>query len=246
MKCKDPINSRLIMMLFRWCCWPVMSSKLAARAIFGVDTNLKINKARGKFYWDLTTIILKRALLANVSDSQRVLEIGTGEFGILAVFLAKKRKIDLTAVEIVPEFINTSREIAENNHVHIRLILSDMFERVDGLFDVVYWNLPYVPTAFGTKFYKIEDRNSAIGLEGWHGGSSGLELFEQFLENAPRVLNDTGKIIAGLNTYFVAQAQILEIIRRHGLALHSVCASPFSPSKAFVITRNKLNPAGRA
>ncbi|MCX5713858.1 MAG: methyltransferase [Candidatus Omnitrophica bacterium] len=221
-----------------------MSSKLVTRAMFGVDPALRKIKARGRFYWDLTTIILRRALLANVADRQRVLEIGTGEYGILAVFLAKKRKIDLTAVEIVPGFIDTSREIAKNNRVDIRIILSDMFENVDGLFDVIYWNLPYVPTEFGTKFYKIRDKNLAVGLEGWHGGPSGLELFDLFLKEAPAVLKETGRIIAGLNTYFVPQPQILEIIKRRGLSLDSVCGSALNPSKAFVITKKAINLAG--
>jgi methylase of polypeptide subunit release factors len=237
MRDSDSINARILRAFFQWGRRPAMSSKLVTRMIFDVDPTLRKHKARAEFYWDLTTLTLKKALLAHVRDGQRVLEIGTGEYGILAVFLAKKRKIDLTAVEIVPEFINTSREIAQNNHVDIRIILSDMFENVGGLFDVVYWNLPYVPMDFGTKFYKIADKNLAIGLEGWHGGPTGLELFDSFLKVSPKALSGQGKIIAGINTYFAPEPRIKETIEKYGLTLSSVCGCTFNPSKAFIITK---------
>ncbi|MCX5696519.1 MAG: methyltransferase [Candidatus Omnitrophica bacterium] len=231
------INTRLLKIAFQWGRGPVMSSKLLTRAIFGVDPTLRRNKARDKFFWDITTLNLKKALLIHVRDGQRVLEIGSGEYGILTVFLAKKRKIDLTAVEIVPSFVDTCREIAENNRVNVRIIESNMFENVQGSFDVIFWNLPYVPTDFGAGFYKSKGGSPTFGPEGWHGGPTGFEPFDLFLKEAPKALNDNGKLIAGLNTYFTPKSRILEMIQGRGLFLNSVCGSAFNPSKAFVITK---------
>jgi methylase of polypeptide subunit release factors len=217
------------------------SSKIITKCIFKVDPSLEIYRNTRKCYWDLTTLILKKALMENVKDNQRILEVGTGEFGILSIWLAKQKKLDITASDIVPIFVEHAREVAKRNKVDISIIESDIVSNAIGYYDIIFWNLPYVPSYFGEKLYQtknVSKQDIKLGRLGWYGGMTGVEAFRSFLSQAPKVLAVNGKIIAGLNTFFVNPEEIKKIVTLSGLKISSICSSRFNPSKAFVITRN--------
>ncbi len=215
---------------------PILSSKYLTRCIFNVNPIISDNKKIGRFYWDLTTLILKKALPENVKDDQDVLEIGTGEFGILSIFIAKKRNINITSTDIKPLYVEHVKEIARNNKVNINIQESDLFSNIKGLYDVIFWNIPYVPTDFGKEFYKIDPIDARLEFTiGWDGGFCGLDNLDSFLKEAPNFLKKDGKIIAGINTFFVPIPRIRETIKKYGLNIISVYDSIVNPSKAFVI-----------
>ena len=140
---------------------PLLSSRLCVRLIFNVDLPKQDQR---KLYFDLTTLILRKALLKHVKDAQRILEIGTGEYCLLPIFLSKRRNVDITAVDIKPANIVRSKIVAKNNKAEILLQESDVTSNVEGEFDVIFWNLPYVPTQCGKNFYN--DNNEATNQTG--------------------------------------------------------------------------------
>lgn len=114
--------------------------------------------------------------------SMDALEIGVGT-GIISLLLAKKCK-SVTGVDINQHAINLAKKNAELNKVkNVRFFESDLFEYVQGLFDVIVFNTPYVPTD-GEK----ED-------PAWDGGKTGRIVIDRFLEKAPAFLKENGKIL---------------------------------------------------
>lgn len=105
----------------------------------------------------------------------RILEIGTGS-GILALEAAKYSK-DVTACDINPEAIKKLRKSKK-----IKFIVSDLFSDIEGKFDLIIFNPPYLPSV------EIED----IEID---GGKNGTEIIGMFLKQAKDHLNKGGKIL---------------------------------------------------
>lgn len=106
----------------------------------------------------------------------RVLDIGTGT-GIQAQ-AALTRTNDVTACDVDPEAL----ELAKSRSEGINFIQSDLFSNIDGKFDTIIFNPPYLPTK--------EPRDKALD-----GGERGRELLDQFLEQAKAYLTERGQLL---------------------------------------------------
>lgn len=117
--------------------------------------------------------------------SGRVLDMGTGS-GIQAVTAAEKTSVTLVvAVDINPKALEAARRRAEEAGVlaKITFVQSDLFERVEGRFDWVLFNAPYLPSDGG-----LDDPT-------WVGGERGAEVIERFLASSHDHLSLGGSIL---------------------------------------------------
>jgi release factor glutamine methyltransferase len=93
----------------------------------------------------LTSIsdLLGTAVLNEVRDDDRVLDMGTG-CGVNAI-LAARRSRDVVGVDINPNAVVAAISNAERNHVadRTRFLESDVFDRVDGTFDLIVFDPPF-------------------------------------------------------------------------------------------------------
>ncbi|HWC01151.1 MAG TPA: methyltransferase [Methylomirabilota bacterium] len=87
--------------------------------------------------------LLGRAVLDEVRDDDRVLDMGTGS-GVNAI-LAAGRSHDVVGVDINPHAVAAAGRNAERNHVADRTAFfeSDLFERVEGSFDLIVFDPPF-------------------------------------------------------------------------------------------------------
>ncbi len=108
----------------------------------------------------------------------KVLDMGTGT-GIVAIHLALMG-CDVTAVDINEKAVENALYNARINGVELKAIKSDLFENVEGKFDIIVFNPPYLPT-------KGEDI-------AWDGGEEGIEIIDRFLFHAINYLVDNGEI----------------------------------------------------
>jgi release factor glutamine methyltransferase len=78
--------------------------------------------------------------------NKRVLDLGTG-CGVLAVLAAKRGAREVLAVDILPEAVENAEENVRRHGVDdkVRVIEGDLFEHVDGEFEVILANLPIDP-----------------------------------------------------------------------------------------------------
>lgn len=79
----------------------------------------------------------------------RILDMGTGS-GCIAVTLGKQFSINnfqfsITGADISSKSLKMARENARHHHTKIKFIQSDLFKNIDGKFDIIIANLPYVP-----------------------------------------------------------------------------------------------------
>ena len=123
----------------------------------------------------------------------RCLDVGTGS-GIQAVE-AKKFSDDITAVDIDPDVI----KYCTSKHKGINFILSDLFEKVGGSFDLITFNAPYLP----------QDPEDVEDIQ-VYGGPDGHEVTERFLIGAKEHLKKDGVILLLISSF--TTPQVVELI----------------------------------
>lgn len=121
---------------------------------------------------------------------RRILDIGTGS-GALAIALAMHfPTASVIATDISPSAIRCARK---NIHMHrlesrISLICCSVFEGLDGTFDLIVSNPPYIPSARITSLPgSVRDHEPRIALD---GGIEGTRVIETILSQAKQ---HTGK-----------------------------------------------------
>ena len=120
-------------------------------------------------------------------EGKAVLDLGTGS-GILGLFCAM-RGAHVTVTDVEETVLRRVREVAEGLGLRIETVVSDVFSNVRGLFDVIFFNPPYLPSL------TVEDRSV-------DGGEGGITLISLFLDGLARHLNRRGTallLISSLN-----------------------------------------------
>ena len=114
-----------------------------------------------------------------------VLDMGTGS-GVQAVEAAVKPEVSrVVAVDVSPAAVEAAKRRAESGGVvgKIEFIRSDLFENMEGVFDWIVFNPPYLPSE--------GDADEAS----WTGGETGAETVRRFLHDARKHLKKRGSIL---------------------------------------------------
>ncbi|MDA1329643.1 MAG: peptide chain release factor N(5)-glutamine methyltransferase [Chloroflexi bacterium] len=146
-----------------------------------------------------TELLVETALdwLGKHPERQQVVDVGTGS-GCIAVALAVKEPgLKVTAYDISEAALRVAARNAERHGVSARIefLQADLLAGVEGPFDVVCANLPYIPSG-RVKGLDVYAREPHIALD---GGKDGLAFIGPLLEQAKRKINDGGLILAEID-----------------------------------------------
>lgn len=126
------------------------------------------------------------------NNYKTVLDMCTGS-GCLAITVKKYTSVDMTAVDISSKALAVAKQNANLNNVNIEFICSDMFEKVDGKFDLIISNPPYIDTEeVKTLDKEVINFDPHIALD---GGEMGLKFYSIIHDNLRKHLNDGGMLI---------------------------------------------------
>lgn len=192
---------------------------------------LPVHRKLRPMAWDLTTICLKKAIDRLAPDGAfRYLDMGCGHIGLLGQYLKKLRPdAEVISADVYTEFVENARHNAARNGLRIEFRQSDLFEAVEGSFDLVSFNPPYVPEALDdTTLYPKATR----------GGPDGTRVMRRFLEQAAGFLAPEGRIFLGINCFFVPEERCREIIRESGYSVEDVVRRPFNTARVFVLSQS--------
>ncbi len=118
---------------------------------------------------------------------QRVLDMGCGS-GVLGLTLAAERPAWIvTLADVSPQALALAEENAALLEIKgARFIPSDLFNAVDGSFDGIVANLPYVPESERASLSREVSHDPPLAL---FGGTDGLDLIRRFIPHAYKHLN---------------------------------------------------------
>lgn len=126
--------------------------------------------------------------------AKRILEIGTGS-GCVAITLGRLfPDAEIWAADISEDALDVAKK---NRNMHgafnVNLIRSDLFSAIEGTYDVIYSNPPYISAD------EMRELDESVALYEPHlaleGGEDGLDFYRKIVEDAPRFLNPGGYLV---------------------------------------------------
>ena len=153
-----------------------------------------------------TELLMELVLKEPFPESPRVLDVGTGS-GVIALTLAAELpNAEVAAVDISPEALALARENAGRLELtgRVQFVQSDLLEAVDGVFDLIIANLPYIPGGEIAGLSREVQSDPRLALD---GGPVGTELIERLIDQARRHLKPGGRLVLEIG---IDQAERLE------------------------------------
>lgn len=153
-----------------------------------------------------TEILVEKALqiaLEKLEENPphlRILDLGTGT-GAIALALAselspicqkKAIQLDVIGVDLMPEVVKLAQSNAEKNQLKVQFLQSRWFEHIEGQFDIIVSNPPYIDEAdehLSQGDVRFEPRSALVA------GENGLADLRHLIECAPVYLKDNGYLL---------------------------------------------------
>lgn len=150
------------------------------------------------------TEVLVEAVIRHITEHKgklsdrtiRILDLccGSGCIGISLKKLLQKKRIDadLTLSDISKEAITVTERNAEALQSEVKVVESDLFERIPGRYDVIVSNPPYIPSrVVDTLMPEVREHEPRLALD---GAEDGLRFYRRIITEAVNYLGDEGYV----------------------------------------------------
>ena len=149
---------------------------------FLVNENVLVPRA------DTETLV--EEVLKDLHDGMRVLDMCTGSGCILLSLLKFSNDCEGVGVDISEKALEVARKNSEALHIDATFIQSDLFENVEGKFDILVSNPPYIRTCEIEELMpEVRDHDPFIAL---NGHETGVFFYEKIVSKAHEFLNRGG------------------------------------------------------
>lgn len=139
------------------------------------------------------TETLVEEVIRIIPSEAKVLDMCTGSGCIGISVKCFLHNVDMTLSDISEEALRVAEENAELQGVEVRTVCSDLFENIDGRFDVILSNPPYVTDEeYASLMPEVRDYEPRLALT---AGQDGLDIYRRIAKEAPSHLNAEGWLI---------------------------------------------------
>lgn len=150
-----------------------------------VDENVLIPRFETEYLVEKTIKYVKEYL----KEPIKIIDLGTGS-GAISISLKTKLKCEVDGIDISLKALNVAKKNAKQNDVKINFYQSDMLESVNGKYDLIISNPPYI--SYEEKVEKIVKENEPnIAL---FAKNEGLEFYEKILKRVKNNIKTPGII----------------------------------------------------
>lgn len=122
----------------------------------------------------------------------RVLDLCTGS-GCIGISVAKLcPDTEVTLADISDGALSVAKKNAQNLGVDVTLIKGNLFENIEGRFDYILSNPPYIPSeVIEGLMPEVKEHEPRLALD---GEADGLSFYRRIINAAPDYLNSDGRI----------------------------------------------------
>lgn len=157
-----------------------------------------------------TEDLTRRLLAREWPRDAAILDLGCGS-GVIGLSLAHGlmgKGVSVTLADVSPEALSLAKEnaIVLPEGSEVRFVESDLFSAIEGTYDLIAANLPYIPDADETELSREVRRDPALAL---YGGPLGTEIMDRFLRESAAYLNPGGLIAM---EFGIGQAETLRLL----------------------------------
>lgn len=146
--------------------------------------------------------------LIKQDNLQAVLDLCTGSGAIALVVKRDNPNVAVTASDISEKALMVAKQNAEQNNLQIDFVVSNLFDNINGEFDLIVSNPPYIKTdVIGTLDPEVRFFEPTIALD---GGKDGLDFYRKIVENAKNHLKIGG--ILAFEIGFDQKESVTEIL----------------------------------
>ena len=185
---------------------------------------------------DTETLIEQALTLCRAQPPKRILDLGTGSGALLLALLSEFPDATGFGVDQSAATLETAALNAERLGLDERAAFaaSDWFSAVEGDFDLIVSNPPYIPTKdLADLDVAVRDFDAPEALD---GGEDGLVFYRLTLEQAGAYLRDGGLLILELG---IGQAtDVQQIGESEGWTMAALCEDLAGIPRAIALTRN--------
>jgi ribosomal protein L3 glutamine methyltransferase len=135
-----------------------------------------------------------------------ILEVGTGS-GCIAIACALEfPEATVTATDISSEALEVARLNTDRYQLaeRVRLVETDLLSGIEGSFDIIISNPPYVPDQEQAELPSEYLHEPALGL---FSGADGLDSARRILQDAPRLMSADGILVLEVGAQWQALGQ---------------------------------------
>ena len=163
------------------------------------------------------TEILVEEVLKELHDGMRVLDMCTGSGCILLSLLHYSNDCEGLGVDLSAEALevagrNVLKVLPPEKAEHAHFLQSDLFEKVEGKFEIIVSNPPYIASAEVEKLMpEVRDHEPRMALD---GTEDGLHFYRRIIEEAGKHLVSSGMLFFEIG-YDQGQA-VSELMRTEG------------------------------
>lgn len=163
------------------------------------------------------TEILVEEVLKELHDGMRVLDMCTGSGCILLSLLHYSNDCEGLGVDLSAEALevagrNVLKVLTPEKAEHAHFLQSDLFEKVEGKFEIIVSNPPYIVSAEVEKLMpEVRDHEPRMALD---GTEDGLYFYRRIIEEAGKYLVSSGMLFFEIG-YDQGQA-VSELMRTEG------------------------------
>ena len=163
------------------------------------------------------TEILVEEVLKELHDGMRVLDMCTGSGCILLSLLHYSNDCEGLGVDLSAEALevagrNVLKVLTPEKAEHAHFLQSDLFEKVEGKFEIIVSNPPYIASAEVEKLMpEVRDHEPRMALD---GTEDGLYFYRRIIEEAGKHLVSSGMLFFEIG-YDQGQA-VSELMRARG------------------------------
>lgn len=165
------------------------------------------------------TECLVEIVLKNLHDGMRILDMCTGSGCILISLLHYSNDCQGVGVDLSAEALDVARLNAVtlgNNGIaeslDVTFVQSDLFEKVEGKFDIIVSNPPYIKTkVIETLMPEVKDFEPMMALDGLEDG---LHFYRKIILDAKQFLNRGGQLFFEIG--YDQGKEVSELMRKAG------------------------------